>query len=207
MSTETIAALSTVVAALIAGAFSFVGLTLSKEQKTSEFRQAWIDGLREDLAIFFAGARAMARATEESRDHNARGHGAANFALTPDKISDIRYRAAETKYRIQLRLNPREIIHNELLRLIDAAIEEQNKFFTGSGDMETTLNAIDKAAKYVQPILKMEWERVKRGEVAFRVARNWVAPIVVLISLCFVFLVAGRDIAKSQYSSSPADSR
>ena len=38
--------------------------TLTKEQKTSEFRQAWIDALREDLARFLGAARAFARAVE-----------------------------------------------------------------------------------------------------------------------------------------------
>ncbi len=44
--------LSAIAAAFIAGAVSFIVTVLSKEQKTSEFRQAWIDALREDLAIF-----------------------------------------------------------------------------------------------------------------------------------------------------------
>ncbi|HKE96605.1 MAG TPA: hypothetical protein VKB34_20010, partial [Povalibacter sp.] len=59
---QSIVAIATVVASLIAGVFSFVNLTLNKEQKTSEFRQAWIDALRADLSAFFAAARAFARA-------------------------------------------------------------------------------------------------------------------------------------------------
>jgi len=47
-------AIATVVAAVIAGLISVVALTLTKEQKTSEFRQAWIDGLRSDLADYLA---------------------------------------------------------------------------------------------------------------------------------------------------------
>ena len=42
-------AVGAVVAALIAGTVSLLGLIISKEQKTSEFRQAWIDALRNDL--------------------------------------------------------------------------------------------------------------------------------------------------------------
>lgn len=172
------------VAALVAGAFSFVNLTLNKEQKTSEFRQAWIDGLRGDLAIFFAGARAMARATEEQRS-------VANAVLqiSNEKISDIRYSAAETRYRIQLRLNSSEAEHKELLRLMQVAIAKQNEFFSGTGDMASTLQAIDTAASYAPTILKAEWERVKRGELAFRLARNWVAPIAVAVTFVLIALV------------------
>ena len=42
-------AIGAVVAALIAAIVSLLGLIISKEQKTSEFRQAWIDALRSDL--------------------------------------------------------------------------------------------------------------------------------------------------------------
>ena len=194
ISAEAIGAIGAVVAALIAGAFSFVGLTLSKEQKTSEFRQAWIDGLREDLAAFFAGARAMARATEEKRSVRTNDDASSTFAMNEEKISDIRYQAAETLYRIQLRLNPGEADHEELLRLMRVAIDEQNSFFKGTGDMTRTLKAVDNAAEYAPRILKAEWERVKKGEFAFRVARNWVAPAVVAISLLFVVFVVARDL-------------
>jgi hypothetical protein len=52
MAAELIPLLATISAALIAGYFSFVTLINSKEQKTSEFRQNWIDSLRNDIAEF-----------------------------------------------------------------------------------------------------------------------------------------------------------
>jgi hypothetical protein len=42
--------LGPIVAAVIAGAVAFLASVFSKEQKTSEFRQAWIDSLRNDLS-------------------------------------------------------------------------------------------------------------------------------------------------------------
>ncbi|MGO3785906.1 MAG: hypothetical protein ACTJIB_12780 [Pseudoalteromonas prydzensis] len=57
MSTElpiySIVAMATVTASLIAACIAFVNLTLTKELKNSEFRQAWINSLRDDLSIFF----------------------------------------------------------------------------------------------------------------------------------------------------------
>jgi hypothetical protein len=48
---------ATVIAAMIAGfvalagsAVTYIGLLISKESKTSEFRQEWIDALRNDIA-------------------------------------------------------------------------------------------------------------------------------------------------------------
>lgn|SRR6266446_644807 len=47
-------AIGAVMAAIIAAGISFLVTVLAKEQKTSEFRQAWIDALRKDLSEFIA---------------------------------------------------------------------------------------------------------------------------------------------------------
>src|SRR5947208_1351430 len=51
-----IAAAGAFLVAWIAGAFSLLGLIISKEQKVSEFRQSWIDALRNDLGLLVAHA-------------------------------------------------------------------------------------------------------------------------------------------------------
>jgi hypothetical protein len=184
-----IVAIATVVAALIASAISFVNLTLTKEQKTSEFRQAWIDALREDLATLFASTRAFARATQEAQGVKDRGENNSPFAMTEQKISDLRYQVAETRYRIQLRLNPKEAEHVELLRLMQVAITKQQEVLDDRGNTENALQAIETAAAYAPQILKSEWERVKKGELPFQLARNWIAPLIVGLSLVFIFLL------------------
>ena len=186
---QSIVAIATLVAALITGAISFVNLTLTKEQKTSEFRQAWIDALREDLAQFLGAARAFARATEAIHQFGPDYKSKAVLTITDEKVSHLRYQAAETFCRIQLRLNPTEPEHVELLRLLRRAIEEQNAMLANGGGIDATMKAIEVATAYAQPVLKKEWERVKRGELPFRVARNWVAPLVVLLSVAFVLFL------------------
>lgn len=188
-STQSVTAIATVVAALIAAAMSFISLTLNKEQKTSEFRQAWIDGLREDLAAFFACARSFARATQELAAFGKGSKDGAPLAITEDKVSDIRYQIAENRYRIQLRLNAKESEHQILLSLMQIALDAQNKMLAGKGDTAAILDGIENAAEHSTRILKSEWERVKRGEFAFRLARNWVAPIVFFAALLFLFLL------------------
>lgn len=189
---ESIVAIATIVAALIAAAIAFVNLTLTKEQKTSEFRQAWIDALREDLASFFATARAFARASQELL-HFGGGKQGAPLAITEEKISDLRYQIAETHYRIKLRLNVNESEHQELLRLMSVAIEKQQQMLAGKGDTEAILQAIEKAAEYAPQILKFEWERVKKGELPYRLARNVFAPVTFIGSLVLVILLwAGK---------------
>jgi hypothetical protein len=186
---QSIVAIATVIASLIAGVFSFVNLTLNKEQKTSEFRQAWIDGLRADLAAFFAAARAFARAIEFANKSAPDSKEEPLLPISGQKIGDLRHEAAETYYRIKLRLNPDEVEHIELLRLLEGAVAEQNKMQSEKTNAEKTLNAIELAADYARPVLKAEWRRVKSGELPFRIARNWVAPIVVALCIAFVVFV------------------
>jgi hypothetical protein len=182
---QSIIAIATLVASLITAAVSFVNLTLTKELKTSEFRQTWIDGLRQDLAQFFGAARAFARAVEELKAHGANGP----LRIREEKVSDLRYQAAETFSKIRLRLNSKETEHEELLRLLKRAIDEQNEMLAQATSTEKTLKAIDLANEYARSVLKKEWERVKRGELAFRIARNWLAPIIFVLSIAFVIFV------------------
>jgi hypothetical protein len=186
---QSIAAIATLVAGLVTGAISFVNLILSKEQKTSEFRQAWIDGLREDLAQFLGAARAFARAIETVNQFGADYKEKVVLPISDEKISDLRYQAAETLCKIQLRLNPDEPEHVELLRLLRRAIEEQNAMLTQRNSIDATMRAIEVASEYARPVLKKEWERVKLGERPFRIARNLAAWIVFLLLVAFVMFV------------------
>ena len=186
---QSIAAIATLVAALITAAISFVNLTLTKELKTSEFRQAWIDGLREDLAGFFGAARAFARAVEATHVLGADYKEKGILLLSDEKVSDLRYQAAETFSKIKLRLNPDETEHIELLRLLKRAIDEQNAMLGNKSDAASTLAAIDAANEYARPVLKKEWRRVKEGELPFRIARNWLAPAIFLISVALIVFI------------------
>lgn len=188
-------AIATVVAAVIAGLISVVTLTLTKEQKTSEFRQAWIDGLRQDLADFFASARAMARASEEMAVFGEQ-YPSKPFALSGTQVSELRRAVATAFYRIKLRLNAEESEHKELLRLLMRAAEEQNERSQAkSVDASGVIQAIEVASEYARPVLKSEWNRVKRGEPQFRAVRNWLVPAVFVLCLFFAGLLVSVRIA------------
>ncbi len=47
------------------------------------------------------------------------------------------------------------------------------------GKVTATLAAIEVASQCARPVLELEWERVKDGGLAFRVARNWLAPFLI----------------------------
>lgn len=188
-------AIATVVAAIIAGLISVVTLTLTKEQKTSEFRQAWIDGLRQDLSEFFAAARAMARASEELAALGSR-YASMPFTMPASQIAEIRQAVAVAFYRIKLRLNAEETEHKELLRLLLRTTEEQNQQLQAqSFDANKVLLALEAAAEYARPVLKAEWTRVKKGEPQFRLVRNWLVPVVFALCALFAWFLVSVRIA------------
>jgi hypothetical protein len=187
-----IVAMATVTASLITATIAFVNLTLTKELKTSEFRQAWINDLREDLSVFFACARAFARATEEQHKYGESNSEENAFKISSEKVSDIRYQVAEVYSRIMLRLNHEELEHEELLRLMKVAISKQNEALANKSDSIETMKAIGVATDYSRPLIKKEWDRVKSGEPAYRHARNAaIAGISILCSAVICFVVYG----------------
>lgn len=203
MSTELsqipIAPIATVVAALITALISFVNLTLSKEQKTSEFRQAWIDGMRSDLATYLSSARALCRTMQEARSPNTNDEGIQDFKFEKTKISEMRIDGASALYRIKLRLNKKEADHIELNRLIDVAVETQNKINIEKGkDYSEALKAIERVSEHSQDILKSQWERVKKGERAFHVAKNWVMPAIMIGSIVFIAFLLFKNEGPNQ---------
>src|SRR5687767_10885416 len=113
MTPELYAASATIVAAILAAVIAFVGTVLGKDQKTSEFRQAWIDSLREDLADFVSFTDVLLDLTF----HKAEEEGAdAAIAHLTSKADDVA--AAGARYnRIMLRLNPHE--HTRLIAAIE----------------------------------------------------------------------------------------
>lgn len=56
-------------AALIAGAISFIVTIITKDQQASEFRQAGIDGLKEDVSALAGNWRATMDSAQEIREN------------------------------------------------------------------------------------------------------------------------------------------
>jgi len=174
---EIVAALLPIVgpitAALIAGAISFTITVLAKDQKTSELRQAWIDGLRSDVSEFAGLAHAMAAVSAVKL---RRGENVEDYLLERhDDFTKMEVFSA----KIRLRLNPKE--HVEIIKILDI-------FRSG---IPATRDEIDQASfelvSKVQSVLKGEWSRVKRGEPSFRILK---AVSLGLFVLCAVNLLS-----------------
>jgi len=180
-----------IAAALVAGLISFAVTVLAKDQKTSEFRQAWIDGLRADLADFAGLAGTMAAVLNAK---HLRGEDAGSYVL--ERHDDFT-KMDSLITRIRLRLNPDE--HGEILEFL--------KVFR-SGRPATSRAEIDQAVEGVvacgQKILKSEWKRVKRGEPAFQWLKR-VSLVFVVAALVGGFMFAIQAPSALTGETKPSD--
>ena len=89
--------------AVITGLFSYFNIILAKEQKLSEFRQNWIDGLREDLSEYGAACDSMVymiRSYEYERKEKV------DYVEIAIAIQEANTNASVKFNRVMLRLNP-----------------------------------------------------------------------------------------------------
>ncbi len=164
-------AVGAVVAALIAGTVSLLGLIISKEQKTSEFRQAWIDALRNDLVSYLTHLNAI---------HDAIKIHYEDRATKLKTLQPLYLALNNSNFSILLRINKLEQNSIDL-------ISTMNSFILLSRDeSDMTVDNIrpieGKFLSVSQDVLKHEWNRVKGGEITFRIAK-FLALIVVVLAL------------------------
>lgn len=165
-----------IVAALVAGLISFIITVLSKEQKTSEFRQAWIDALREDLAEYAALCITLSDHVDMQLDATT-GETAIPRNFFDDRFADIK-QAEATRIRILLRLNPGE--YAALRGLVDDVynhIPEKIK-----NDPDSGKRLLSDFTDEAQRVLKLEWDRVKRGEWIYQ-ATKWLSLFLVVVAM------------------------
>lgn len=165
-----------ILAALIAGCISLALAILTKDQKTSEFRQAWIDALRTDVALLAGTLSMIMEIALDKAGGDESNLEALNEVLHGKHTEFIGLGACAI--RIKLRLNPDE--HGALLEILDQLSADEN-------GADNTQRLIDDFVAQIQPVLKNEWRRVKRGELSYRVLK-WGSVI-------SVFLAAGLSIA------------
>lgn len=161
MTTDYLPLFAAISAALIAGYFSFVTLINSKEQKTSEFRQNWIDSLRKEISEFTASVYFLKFYYQQ---------GAKN--TDPDFINglkEIHNKYVSSSTAILLRINANETnkylraINDAFLSALSGVLDSVNA--SRYDEAATRCNALVEKAK---PLLKEEWKRVKAGELSYK---------------------------------------
>lgn len=165
-------------AAIIAGFFSIVSLIIGKEQKTSEFRQAWIDALRADLVSYLVNINAICDMLRIKKNGEK-----IDFLELMKKYQYLN----EANLGITLRINPSENTAKALLKTMSEFDEISQ---------DNTLLTPDRIKKIEEEfllasknLLKFEWKRVKNGEKGFIITRNCIIVFICLMILFMVFLL------------------
>lgn len=175
-------AIGAISAAIIASFFSFLGLIISKEQKTSEFRQAWIDALRSEIAQLISSANAIHGAMTSQRFES----GASAWSVVRDDFVTIN----EATAKIRLRLNPNEDLSKAVLEKIE---EIEGILAPGASPDYSKLNKMEKElVSQASALLKDEWRRVKKGEATYRAAKWGVGVAMVVLVAVVAFSLWGK---------------
>lgn len=158
------AVMPAVLGAAITSTVAFVGLIIGKENKISEFRQAWIDALRADLASLIANVNEIHALLSSGSGMPAT---AKSYAEAHRAIASIR-----------LRLNAREVPSEAVLSLLDKLDKE---FSQGNIPDGSALDKIDKQLMLAaRAMFKEEWGRVKSGEPAYQASKHASFAILIL---------------------------
>lgn len=178
--------LAGVTAALIAGVVSLVNLLIAKDQKITEFRQAWIDSVRQEIATLVSLSTAIS-SLRHVLDTQQNKHETRDQALTSmaSLLKEENARRSECKNRILMLLNRKDDVNliskvNELCKISSISSKEEHAKIV---DMS------DQLVGDAQHLLKTEWTRVKRGEPFYRWIKSIIIIAVVILIMVFGFSI------------------
>ncbi len=108
-----------------------------EEAKFSDFRQAWIDGVRDDLSELTA-----------------------HLAASDYNDAAVRHRAILLVNRVRLRLNRNDPEYEKFMGVLVAAVEEANE--NAASPKKVSADSQRELIEVAQGILKREWDRLKK---------------------------------------------
>jgi hypothetical protein len=166
----------------VTGAVALLGLIITKESKVSEFRQAWIDGLRTEIAELLASIHlSLLLITNED------GTGVTDRDTLPAEAKSALATALREAnialFTIRLRLNPTEPDSIAMLTTLDK-IEQLSNDNVALGEALASGKSSELEADLVtqaKRVLSAEWARVKAGEPYFKWTRRFAAVLAVAI--------------------------
>ena len=177
---EILPVIGSITAALIAGGIAFLAAVFTKESKISEFRQAWIDGLRNDIAEFVASYHYIAEDMEVVRNYEKNFDERQYFLSIKNEV--IRFELSQA--RIELRLNPKE--HRDFLLKVKNIGKMDQALINDHKNRKDAVNSLVLAS---QKVFSDEWKRVKRGELIFTVAK-WISLFIFSLGVCLISSLA-----------------
>jgi len=143
---------------IVVGAISGALITtfISRAQTISEFRQKWIDDVRDNFTLFL---------------NEADNYSDAVLDIAPDgtraDTSNEKRKLLHQIHKIKLYLNIEETEHQKLLEKLSEIL----KLISNFESQEKYENLREEVTKEMQSILKNEWNRVRDGEWLWKVKK------------------------------------
>jgi hypothetical protein len=174
ISVAVIGAIATISVSIIGFIVAVTSAVIAKEQKVSEFRQAWINELRLEIAMTFNLAKSCIFYLECCQAAVRKGEvDNESLELYNTSLSELEIKQT----LIKLRLNPikdKEFIDiNSSITDSIVNIEYKDNDETFYSQRYIALQNINQFTVESHSILKSEWERVKVGEGKFILFRDF----------------------------------
>ena len=149
-----------VAAAVVTAIAAFGSAFISRSIKISEFRQDWIDALRDDIAEYISKADEW---MDIYVDLNSAVDQDDKIRKKPS-LDNVRYKALALLHRIEMRLNLREDPHQSLLQELATLVNpgsilpDRTKTEPSRADWDEHARF---AVRHAREILKREWDVAK----------------------------------------------
>ena len=211
-------------AGFITAIISIVKLVNEKESKISEYRQAWTDSARQNLADLIGLIHAQAGTTANLRSNSKSfsdllkfepsAEESAKIGPVIDYVKDsmkeqqshrremikeiyITYSKTRLHFKVDdLSFARIEHTFSRIMEMFDKLVDEQEKEERAK-IKEKIHAAADELTTFSRLILKTEWEIVKKGEKAFQTTKQW--TIYGSIVMLFVLLAIGTHAVISMW--------
>ena len=171
----------------VTGAIALLGLIITKESKVSEFRQAWIDSLRGEIADLLSSVQTclVILTGEDGKIQGQDTLSAESLALLTTSL-----RHANTAlFTVRLRLNPAEPASMAILSTL-IEIEKLSNDNTALAQALASGRASELEAELTtqaKVVLSAEWRRVKVGEPYFLWTRRFAAALAIATAVIVGF--------------------
>lgn len=170
---------------IVSAFFALIGTIISKENKVSEFRQKWIDELREEIGVVIANCIAIQSLSSDTayvlNEIFSNENPDEKEKYRRDQNKDIRelyLNLNKAATSIRLRVNETEFSNQLDLLMLSSSkfqgyiyqIYQQNTNVPNvlnSAEGQNFVFEMNKFTELSKKLLKSEWERVKKGEKVF----------------------------------------
>ena len=185
-------AFGAIVAAIIAGIFSYITLVAAKESKISEFRQNWINDLRNEISQYISSIHGLIE--HLIRDNKGQGISTDKFMEKKNDHSELYNKMLSSKISILLRINDNEK-EEEFKKINDKVLEHVENIYSDfeNKKFDDANQKIGKLVSKSRELLKYEWNRARDGEKNYAKTKK-IAFWTVIISVILLFILSGWKI-------------